>query len=426
MRISIVAVGSRGDVQPYLALGLGLQKAGYEVQFCADGLFEQLVSSTGLPFTPVTAAPVDWLQQNLSRYGGPVKLIRWLNQHFKPLARDFFSDLANATQHSDAILYSTLSFAGYHVAEKHHIRALGVYNVPITPTHTFQNPSFPAPPAWLPFKRTYNWWSFRVANQLFIRMVKPIVNQCRREVLGLAALPDGFYQRLDIAPLPLVYGFSPNLLPPPDDWGDWLKISGHWFFDELPGWNPPGQLLRFLDGGKPPVYVGFGSMVDEQIKQATPVVLNALKRLSLRGILLGGWGGLGAGDLPESILRLDEVPHAWLFPQVAAVVHHGGAGTTATGLRFSKPTLVVPFFADQPFWGARVHALGCGPQPIPFRRLNTTNLTKAIDEVINDPGYKNNAQNMGKKLQAEDGVGKAVNIIHTFLDAGSPITSSIS
>ncbi len=421
MRLSIVAVGSRGDVQPYLALGMGLQKAGFQVQFCSDRLFEQLVSSTGLPYAPVTAAPVEMLQQNLSRIGGPVKLIRWLNQHFKPLARDFFTDLAGATQLSEAILYSTLAFAGYHVAEKHHIPALGVYNVPITPTHAFRNPSFPAPPSWFPYKRTYNWWSFRAANQLFIRMVKPIVNQCRREVLGIEPLPDRFYQRLDISPLPLVYGFSPNLLPMPGDWGSWLKISGHWFFDELQGWNPPAELLRFLDAGRPPVYVGFGSMVDEQIKRATPVILQALKQLGLRGILLGGWGGLGSGDLPDTILCLDSVPHAWLFPRVAAVVHHGGAGTTATGLRFGKPTLVVPFFADQPFWGERVHALGCGPRPVPFRRLTTVNLVKAIDELTNNPTFNHNAQNIGAKLQAEDGVSIAVGYIRAFLETNPPV-----
>src|SRR5512136_2239643 len=132
MHISIAAFGSRGDVQPYLALGLGLQRAGYQVQICADRLFERLVTSTGLPFTPITAAPVNMMQQNLSRLGGPVKLVDWLNRHFRPLARSFFADLAYATRQTDAILYSTLAFAGFHVAEKHGIPALGVYNVPIT------------------------------------------------------------------------------------------------------------------------------------------------------------------------------------------------------------------------------------------------------------------------------------------------------
>src|SRR4030065_796197 len=167
MHFSIAAVGSRGDVQPYLALGLGLQNAGHQVRICADQLFENMVTSTGLSFAPVNTAPVDMMQQNLSRIGGPIKLIGWLERHVKPLAFQLFSDLETATRDTEAILYSTLAFAGFHVAEKHGIPALGVYNVPVTPTHAFQNPSFPPAPAWFPFKKSYNWWSFRFANQLF-------------------------------------------------------------------------------------------------------------------------------------------------------------------------------------------------------------------------------------------------------------------
>ncbi len=415
MRLSIVAVGSRGDVQPYLALGLGLQKAGHQIQICADRLFEKFVTSAGLSFTPITAAPVNMMQENLSRQGGPVKLLGWLKHHFRPLARSFFADLATATTQTDAILYSTLAFAGYHVAEKHGIPALGVYNVPITPTHTFPNPSFPPAPAWFPCKGTYNWWSFRLANQLFIYLIKPIVNECRREVLGLQPLPGGFYRRLDVSDMPLVYGFSPNLVPVPDDWGAWLKVSGHWFLDDIADWQPPVELLKFLEAGKPPVYVGFGSMVDEEIKRATHLVLEALKQLGQRGILLGGWGGLGSADLPETIFCIDAVPHNWLFPRVAAVVHHGGSGTTATGLRHARPTVVVPFFADQPFWGWRVHALGCGPKPIPFVKLKLPGLAEAIDFAVNDPACRQNVRVLGEKLQMEDGVGKAVGFINSFL-----------
>jgi sterol 3beta-glucosyltransferase len=347
MHLTIVAVGSRGDVQPYLALGIGLQKAGYQVQVCADRLFEKLVTSTGLVFTPVTAAPVDMMQQNLSTLGGPVKLIGWLEKHFKPLARQFFADLKNATRDSDAILYSTLAFSGYHVAEIHGIPKLGIYNVPITPTHVFNNPSFPPPPVWLPFKKTYNWWSFRIANQLFIFLIKPVVNECRREILGLKALPTAFYNHLDVSHIPIVYGFSSNLLPRPDDWGDWLKVSGHWFLDEQTEWQPPDELLRFLDAGKPPVYVGFGSMIDKQIRYATKIVLEALHHTGQRGVLLGGWGGLGKGDIPDTVRCIESVPHDWLFPRVSVVIHHGGVGTTATGLRHGRPTVIVPFFADQ-------------------------------------------------------------------------------
>jgi len=416
MHISIVAVGSRGDVQPYLALGLGLKKAGYTVQVCADQLFAELVASTGLAFVPITAAPVDMMQQNLSRYGGPLKLMGWLKSHFYPLARQFFADLAIATVDTGAILYSTLAFAGFHVAELHKIPALGVYNVPIAPTHEFQAPSFPVAPGWMPFRRSYNWWSMHLSNQLFIRMIKPIVNECRTEILGLKPLSNSFYRRLDLTPIPVVYGFSPTLLPRPLDWGEWLQVAGHWFFDETPAWQPTQELVRFLENGEPPVYVGFGSMVDAQIGPATRIVLGALQRTGQRSVLLGGWGGLGKGDLPEMVLRIDTVPHDWLFPRVAAVIHHGGAGTTATGLRHGKPTVIVPFFADQPFWGQRVHQLGAGPKPIPFSRLSVEKLAHAIDQAVNDTTMRQSAEILGDKLQKEDGVGRAVSYIRQFLE----------
>lgn len=416
MHISIVAVGSRGDVQPYLALGLGLKKAGYTVQVCADQLFAELVASTGLAFVPITAAPVDMMQQNLSRYGGPLKLMGWLKSHFYPLARQFFADLAIATKGTGAILYSTLAFAGFHVAELHKIPALGVYNVPIAPTHEFQAPSFPVAPGWMPFRRSYNWWSMHLSNQLFIRMIKPIVNECRTEILGLKPLSNSFYRRLDLSPIPVVYGFSPTLLPRPLDWGEWLQVAGHWFFDETPAWQPTQELVRFLENGEPPVYVGFGSMVDAQIGPATRIVLGALQRTGQRSVLLGGWGGLGKGDLPEMVLRIDTVPHDWLFPRVAAVIHHGGAGTTATGLRHGKPTVIVPFFADQPFWGQRVHQLGAGPKPIPFSRLSVEKLAHAIDQAVNDTTMRQSAEILGDKLQKEDGVGRAVSYIRQFLE----------
>lgn len=417
MHLSIVALGSRGDVQPYMALALGLQKAGYEVSLCADRLFETLVTSAGLPFVPVTAVPMSMMQQNLSKFGGPVKLMGWLERHFKPLARQFFADLEVATRQTDAILYSTLAFAGYHVAEKHQIPTLAAYNVPITPTHDFQSPSFPTAPRWFPFKKSYNWWSFRLANKLFIYLIKGVVNECRRDVLGLKPLPDSFYRNLDISRLPIVYGFSPTLLPSPSDWGEWLQVSGHWFLESQSEWQPPEDLLRFLVAGKSPVYIGFGSMVDEQIEAATRIVLGALQKSGQRGILLGGWGGLGSGNLPPTVLRLESVPHDWLFPRVSAVVHHGGAGTTATGLRHGRPTVVVPFFADQPFWGERVHRLGAGPSPISFARLSVENLAHAIDQAVNDSTIRRNAAILGEKLQDEDGVGKAVGYIRSFLNS---------
>ncbi len=168
---------------------------------------------------------------------------------------------------------------------------------------------------------------------------------------------------------PVIYGFSPSVVQKPPDWGDHVEITGYWFLDRQPGWQPPADLADFLAAGAPPVYIGFGSMSTRKPQETTELVLRALSRDRQRGLLLTGWGGLSEIDLPDYVFKIEFAPHDWLFPQMAAVVHHGGAGTTAAGLRAGIPTIIVPHFIDQPFWGQRVADLGAGPQPIPRRQL---------------------------------------------------------
>ena len=179
----------------------------------------------------------------------------------------------------------------------------------------------------------------------------------------------------------------------------------------------PSKLREFLRAGPPPVYVGFGSIAGRNPAQTTQTVVGALERAGQRGVLSSGWGGLEAARLPGTVFKLDAAPHDLLFPHMAAVVHHGGAGTTAAGLRAGKPTVVCPFFGDQPFWGARVAALGVGPAPIPQRRLTAENLAAAIRRAVTDTEMQGRAYELGVKLRAEDGVGRAVQFIETYVTA---------
>ncbi len=170
-------------------------------------------------------------------------------------------------------------------------------------------------------------------------------------------------------------------------------------------------MQRFLDAGDPPVYVGFGSMSGRDPQHLTKLVIDALQQAGVRGLIATGWGGLTAADLPETIFKIDSVPHDWLFPRVAAVVHHGGAGTTAAGLRAGRPTVICPFIVDQPFWGRRVHELGAGAAPIPQKQLTAENLAAAIREVTSDPTIHRKAEVLGEQIRQEDGIGIAVNLI---------------
>jgi sterol 3beta-glucosyltransferase len=218
----------------------------------------------------------------------------------------------------------------------------------------------------------------------------------------------------DGSDIPVLHGHSEAVLPRPDDWPQTAHVTGYWFLDVDVDWTPPAELAAFLGADPPPVYVGFGSMSGRDPERLARTVVEALQIAGLRGIIATGWGGLEAGDLPETIFAIDEAPHAWLFPRMAAVVHHGGAGTTAAGLRAGKPTIVVPFFADQPFWGSRVHGIGAGPKPIPRRRLTAQSLAAAMREATGSQDMIAAASQIGERIRSEDGVANAVSLIERY------------
>jgi sterol 3beta-glucosyltransferase len=216
-------------------------------------------------------------------------------------------------------------------------------------------------------------------------------------------------------PVPVLHGYSEHVLPRPADWPDGALVTGYWFLESDATWQPPDRLRDFLAAGDPPVYVGFGSMAGADPRRLARVVAEATRRAHVRGLLAIGWGGLDAGDLPDSVLAIDEAPHDWLFPRVAAAVHHGGAGTTAAALRAGRPSVICPFIGDQPFWGRRVRALGAGSDPIPQKRLTAENLAAAIREVTTNPAIGRRSRELGERIRGEDGVANAVSALRSAL-----------
>jgi UDP:flavonoid glycosyltransferase YjiC (YdhE family) len=211
--------------------------------------------------------------------------------------------------------------------------------------------------------------------------------------------------------MPILYGFSPAVIPAPADWRDNIHITGFWYEEDTGHWQPPEALLDFLNSGPAPIYIGFGSMSSRNPEQTTEMVIRALRQTNQRAILLSGWGGLLKKDLPESVYMIESIPHSWLFQRVSAVVHHGGASTTAAGLYAGIPSLIIPFFGDQPFWGKRVSDLGVGPSPIPRNRLTVDRLANAIYEMVNNEGMRRRAKELGMQIRSENGLRNAVEII---------------
>jgi UDP:flavonoid glycosyltransferase YjiC (YdhE family) len=234
----------------------------------------------------------------------------------------------------------------------------------------------------------------------------------RTQVLGLAPAPFmGPFDSGATSGYPVLYGYSQAVIPRPLDWGDRIHVTGYWFLDQENDWVPPGHVVDFLQAGQPPVYVGFGSMSSRDPRATADLIGEALELCGQRAIVLSGWGGISGGSLPDSVLMIESMPFSWLFSHVAAVVHHGGAGTTSEGLRAGVPSVIVPFFGDQPYWARRVADLGVGPEPVPRRRLTALALAAAIDQAVSDKAMRDRAAALGRRLRAEDGVGRAVEVI---------------
>jgi UDP:flavonoid glycosyltransferase YjiC (YdhE family) len=234
----------------------------------------------------------------------------------------------------------------------------------------------------------------------------------RQQVLELPAAPFfGPFKSPRLQNSPVLYGFSEAVIAKPADWGSQAHITGYWFLESERDWQPPPGLEAFLQRGPTPISIGFGSMSSRKAEETAQLILQALAKSGQRAILLTGWKGLQVDTLPENVFALDSAPHEWLFSHVSAVVHHGGAGTTAAGLRAGVPSIVVPFFADQPFWGQRVADLGVGPAPIPRKKLTADRLAQAIQQAVQDSAMQQRASSLGEKIRAENGIARAVALI---------------
>lgn len=415
MQITIIAGGSRGDVQPYVALGKGLKESGHTVRILAPQDYQDLIIAYGLDFFDMGGGVKTMAQsqiQDIVEQGNILKILAVTGKGAQQLALQSAINGLVACQGSDLILAGFAGLAnGLALAEKLNIPFLSAHLMPFTPTNEF--PSVLTPQ--LPQTRLTKWangWSHQLAQQMMWQMLRSADNKARTQVLQMAPAPFwGPFASLQRESRPIIYGYSPQVIPPPADWPDYIQVTGYWFLEPPAGWEPPGDLVQFLQVGPPPVYVGFGSMLSRKPEETADLVLAALAKTGQRAVLSAGWGGLKKENLPETVFMVGSIPHIWLFPQMAAVVHHGGAGTTGAGLHAGIPSIITPFFGDQPFWGRRVYELGVGPKPIPRQRLTVKSLAEAIRAAVSDPALRENAAHLGKLIRAEDGIARAVAII---------------
>jgi sterol 3beta-glucosyltransferase len=417
MKITISTVGSRGDVQPYIALGRGLSKAGHTVTLAVDRIFESFVQENGLKYAYLSADPLKALEVDIRALGNnPIKVFRWMANIVEQIGSEFTETFLQANQGADLMIFSSLAaMVGVHVGAVLNLPMFASVLQPVVPTRAYPYSAGAILPDWLPLRGFINRQSYIFYNRFLYRLFYQMINRDRERVLNLPQLSWKAYVNLDLSQYPILHGFSRYVIPFPPDYDQNQIFTGYWFLDQQEDWQPSPELETFLSREPKPVYIGFGSMVDKEADDLTRLVVDSLRISKQRAVLLGGWTDLGGSGLPENILKVDHVPHDWLFPRVAAAVHHGGAGTTAASLRAGTPTVVVPFFADQPFWGWRVEKLGVGPKPIPRLKLTADKLAAAITRAVQDEGIRLRAAQLGQKIRAEDGVGNAVRAVEEIM-----------
>jgi sterol 3beta-glucosyltransferase len=410
MKITILTYGSRGDVQPLLALALGLQKAGHTAKLAAPHRFADFVEAYKVLFVPLAGDP-KIISQRLNDAGAnPIRMIRAISDYLFSIADQVARQAFAACDDAELIIHSFVFTTGGHsLARKHGIPDISVQGFPaFAPTRELSPIALSnLPPGLLGY--FFHW----VFTQVFwhggnlgfrrLRKADPITFDLD---LHWPFTPDD--NRIIT---PLLLACSPTVIPRPDDWtSPHIHIPGYFFLDLSDTYQPSVELDDFLAGGEPPVCVSFGSMIHRDAERIYQSVFDALARTKNRAIILSGWSDIENLDLSNNIFLMDSAPHNWLLLRCKAVIHHGGAGTTAAGLRSGIPNLVIPFAADQPFWGARVHAIGAGPQPTPVKKLTAEKLIGALIEADGDT-LRGSAQAVGRKIRAEDGVGCAVKLI---------------
>ena len=417
-RIFIATFGSRGDVEPFIALAKTLKAAGYDTVLSAPPDYADWIASHGI--TPHRAGEA--VRAHLSEFAGAIEENKFLqamaSEDNRAKFEALFASLAEASRGADLLIYSTLLACLTCIAEARRIPAIGVFFVPDYPTREFAVPF----QSHFSFGRLFNALSHRAADLMLWHHFRPWWNKVRKTVLGLAPLGHGYrFHTVNGELQPLLFAVSEALVPRPRDWPDRAVFTGNLFLDEGDGWQVPPDLAAFLEDGPAPIYVGFGSMPVGLSKTKARVLAEALRLSGQRAVIAHGWGGWN-GEFAQALGPrahfIDAAPHRRLFPLMAGVVHHGGAGTTAAGFRAGRPALVTPLILDQFFFGNIVARHGAGPKPLPVKRWRPDVLAARLAELTHVQSYANRAKQIAVRMAQENGPLRALQVVQSV--AGAP------
>lgn len=416
MKILILTEGTRGDVQPCLALAQAVTAVGHQATVVGWTRWPSpYISESRVNFTPVgrdnELKPMGTVASRLTLGGirGMVARVQLAHQ-IRPVIPAVLDEIWATAGDSDLVVHLPGIMAGQHIAEKLGVPAVVLTFAPMyVPTGDMANPLLryraPAP-------RTLNRASYAITPLLWLLLRRP-TRAWREQSLGLPWRRRGHDPlcRPGGGPAPVLGAYSRHVISEPSDARNHVEVTGFWLSSAPEDWLPPPELADFIGRGDPPVYVGFGSMPVDARDQAWRTVLDAIEQARVRAVITVGWSGSAIGDAGDNVHITDEVPHGWLFPLVAAVVHHGGAGTTGAALAAGRPQVICPCFLDQPFWADKMRQLGVASSATPLRKHTTATLAAAIRKAVSDHGLRRQAEIIGQAVRAENGAESAVKFL---------------
>ena len=415
MIISILAAGTRGDAQPPAMLCRELARRGHEVRFIAHHEFANMIEGSDVLLKPLPGdLRAEFMSPDAQKFfakgGNPLVFLRWFYDVAKKYAAITTPEVRSYCEGSDIVMGTGLmDYYATMMAQLFGIKAAHAYMQPAVPTREFPCALINVPPFEMP--GWLNWLESRLYFEIAWLGARPIAKFAH----GLIDLPPPGWDNPTMMELhrgqPFLMAYSEAFLPRPKDWPDHVEVTGFWFQDTPPSWQPPPDLVRFIESGPPPIYAGFGSMVMKNPEATVNMVLEAVAKNNARAVIAEGWSGYKPARLPDNVFAVDAIPHDWLLPKMAATIHHGGAGTTGAGLRAGIPQIVVPFVGDQFFWGLQVEKRGIGPRRVPHKSLSAAKLSEAISGVLNDQAMRKKAAEIGERVRAENGLARAADII---------------
>jgi UDP:flavonoid glycosyltransferase YjiC (YdhE family) len=408
VKVVIMTIGSQGDVAPFLGLGVGLQGAHHDVTIATQDSFAAVVREHGLGFRALPGNTREVMASDegrrWTRAGGGLRAMRAQAQIYKTFMRELAEPVTAAADGADVLLLQAVPAThGYLVGKAMGIPSILLGLTPSVPTEEFLPAMFGG--------RSLGRRGNRTLMRLGPMALKSLDGVIEDLQTGLGLPPTGmaavrremFFDNTD---LPILDGYSPAISPRPADWRPGVDVVGYWWPPRPPRWEPPAELVAFLEAGPPPVFIGFGSHGQGEAERIQEIVAAATRRARVRAVVQSGWAGLSAPG--DDVLAIGNVPHDWLFPRMAAVVHHAGAGTTGAGLRAGVPAVPVPILADQPFWAARLARLGVSPGSVRFKRLSADRLAGLIQKAVSEPAYRRQAAAVAERVSAEDGAARVL------------------